>query len=181
MQIIDWNSLRCSFLKHSSSYSLVQITNTDEGCCRAEQVRARESRRGHLQRFEISHAWSSGGSFCQAWGHGKKCDLSICIFIIYSTQISPWCNWNYRSQGFFFYVTCIGPGCSQPSTSIAGCFGVESYCRHEGLTPARTDAGNVAALGNGDEIPICSCHVSAAGDSNRDQIYCNCSVVVTLT
>lgn len=77
-------------LKHSSSYSLVQIANTDEGCSRAEQVHARESSRGHLQHFEISHAWSSGGSFCQARGHGKKRDLSICICIIYSTQFSPW-------------------------------------------------------------------------------------------
>lgn len=105
-QIIDWNSPRCSFLKPSSSYSLVQITNTDEGCCRAEQVHARESSRGHLQHSEISHAWSSGGSFCQAWGHGKKCDLYICIFITYSTQTSPWCHWNDRSQVGVFFFTC---------------------------------------------------------------------------
>lgn len=68
-----------------------------------------------------------------------------------------------------------------PSSSIAGCFGVDSYRRHKGPTPARTDAGNVAALGNGDATPPCSCHVSAAGDSNRDLIDGNCSVVITLT
>lgn len=119
MQVIDWNSPRYSFLNQSSSYSLVQIANTDEGCCGAEQVHARESSRGHLQHFEISHAWNSGGSFCQAWGHGKKCDLYICIFIIYPTEISPWCKWNYRfGMGFlllllswfcffmFFKITC---------------------------------------------------------------------------
>lgn len=43
-----------------------------------------------------------------------------------------------------------GPGCSRPSTSVAGCFGVESYQRREGPTAARTDAGNAAAPGNGD-------------------------------
>lgn len=109
MQVIDWNSPRYSFLKHSSSYSLVQIANTDEGCCGAEQVHGRESSRGHLQHFEISHAWNSGGSFCRAWGHGKKCDLYICIFIIYPTEISPWCNWNSRSHGLVwgFFVVLV--------------------------------------------------------------------------
>ena len=97
-------------------------------------------------------------------------------------QSRPWTWRNLNVQGTIAKMARhVGPGCSQPSTSIAGCFSVESYCRHEGLTPARTDAGNVAALGNGDEIPMCSCHVSAAGDSNRDLIYCNCSAVVTLT
>ncbi|XP_061482575.1 propionyl-CoA carboxylase alpha chain, mitochondrial isoform X2 [Rhineura floridana] len=56
----------------------VQVTYTDQPCCRTQQVHARESGGRFHKHPEITHAWSSGGSFCKAWRHGCRRSGGLC-------------------------------------------------------------------------------------------------------